>query len=149
VAYITDEGSNWSRKFPLALHTLGLAYLAKGMHREAIESLGRASALDPDNPILLSELGRAYAASGDRAEAARILQQLSRNSEQHYVAPESFVAIHVGLGDTDEVFRWLEKKLPKKSSYIVSLNSNPSVDLVRADPRFDDLLRRGPPALMP
>ncbi len=109
MAYITDEGSNWSRKFPLALHTLGLAYLAKGMHREAIESLGRASALDPDNPILLSELGRAYAASGDRAEAARILQQLSRNSEQHYVAPESFVAIHVGLGDTDEVFRWLEK----------------------------------------
>lgn len=56
-----------------ALHLSGLAGLQLGQHVEAIDSLERAAALDPDAAGCLANLGSAYGAVGRFADAAATL----------------------------------------------------------------------------
>ena len=46
------------------------------------------------------------------------------------------------IGETDEAFAWLERGYREHDSLIVQLKANPLLDPLRADPRFQDLLRR-------
>ena len=50
--------------------------------------------------------------------------------------------IYAGLGDKDEVFRWLEKGYEQRSSGMPYLTADPFWDGIRSDPRYIDLLRR-------
>jgi hypothetical protein len=46
------------------------------------------------------------------------------------------------LGDLDEAFRWFELADQERDGDMVLLNIAPVYDPVRADPRFQDLVRR-------
>jgi hypothetical protein len=52
------------------------------------------------------------------------------------------VTTHIGLGDVDGAFRWLERAYTERSNIMRGLKVNPSLDPLRGDPRFADLLRR-------
>ncbi len=128
--------------FALALYTLGMAYGEKAMYRDAIEALQKAATLAGDNPVILGELGRIYAASGNKAEATRILRELQMTSRRHYVAPETIAVVYAELGEKGQAIHWLEKAYAERSTFMVSLKTEPSLDSLRSDPRFQDLLRR-------
>jgi hypothetical protein len=49
---------------------------------------------------------------------------------------------YVGLGDKDGAIEALERTYETHDTAIVSLNSSPIWDPLRADPRFVDLMRR-------
>jgi hypothetical protein len=48
---------------------------------------------------------------------------------------------HLGTGDRDSTFRWLEKAYDARIMRIQELGQ-PMFDMLRGDPRYDDLLRR-------
>jgi len=52
------------------------------------------------------------------------------------------VHIYIGLGDRDKAFEWLEKSYLERSNSLLWLGVSPLFDPLRADPRFDDMLRR-------
>jgi Flp pilus assembly protein TadD len=126
----------------VAHYTLGRAYTENGQHEHAVQALKRAVALSDGNPLFMGELGRAHAAAGNPAKTREILASLKAGARHRHVAPESFAVLHAALGEKDEAFGWLERAYQSRSNFIVSLKTVPSVDSLRDDARFVDLLRR-------
>jgi len=124
-------------------HThLAQAYVQKGMYEEAIAEFQQGIMLSERNPALLARLGHAYAVAGRRQESARVLDELMKLSRRSYVPPYCIAQIYAGLGLEDESFRWLEKAYQERSTYLGNLRSEHTLDGLRADPRFSDLIRR-------
>jgi hypothetical protein len=70
------------------------------------------------------------------------LNELLELSRHRYVTPPALANVYIGLGDKDQAFFWLEKAFQQRSYYLVYLKVFPGVDVLRSDPRLDDLLRR-------
>lgn len=62
-------------------------------------------------------------------------------SRQRYVSPYLFAAIHSILGEKDEALSWLENARVNRDQFLVILRVDSSLDNLRPDPRFQDLLR--------
>jgi len=120
----------------------GRPYLQKGLHREAIEELKAAVELSHGSTIALAMLGHAYAASGNSIEAVRILDSLTERSRRHYVPSYWVGMVYIGLGEKDTAFSWLEKAYEERSCWLAWLKVEPRFDILRSDPRFDQLLKR-------
>jgi hypothetical protein len=50
--------------------------------------------------------------------------------------------IHLGLGNREEVFEWLERAYQERDVHLIFLPVDPKWDAVRSDPRFASLLSR-------
>jgi TolB-like protein/Tfp pilus assembly protein PilF len=118
---------------------LGLTYLEKGMFREAESEFERWGVLRSETPTAL--LAYARAAAGDRAEAERLLEVLLSEANQR--PPAAAIALIYGqLGDPDNAFRWLDRAVEQRSSFLLFIKVSPRVDPLRSDPRYHQLLRR-------
>ena len=128
--------------FVIALSDLAEDYLCMSMYPEAIASVEKAMSLAGRTPLLIAMLGRAYAISGRKDEADILLQELKDKGKSEYVLPIYFAALYGDLGNTDEAFRWLEKVYQERHYGMFLLRIPSSWELLRMDPRFDDLLER-------
>ncbi len=143
-----DEASEQLRKtleldpnFARAHFFLGQVYQQKGMQEQAIAEFQKALQLDV-NQYLLAGLGYAYATSGKRDEAMKVLDQLKDLSKQRYASALGIAIIHLGMGEKDQAFEWLEKAYQERSEGLSWLAVEPRFDSVRADPRMADLIKR-------
>lgn len=121
---------------------LASVYEQQGDLRSAIGEWRKAIELAKDNPTPLAHLGRAYALSGSQDEARKIVEQLRLTSKQHYVPAWDMAVLFTGLGDADSAFRWLEESYTKRESQMPFLKVDYRLEPLRADPRFQNLLRR-------
>jgi tetratricopeptide (TPR) repeat protein len=128
--------------FPLARFFLGFAYEQQGRYADAIGEFEKASELTGGHPGALAGLGHAHALAGNRAESQEYLARLKRDADRRYVSPYFIALVHVGLGDTDEAFRWLDTACEHRSDWLVHLKIEPALDPLRSDPRFGKLVRR-------
>jgi len=126
--------------FP-ARRYLGLAYEAKGMYPEAIAEFQTGVKLS-GSPLMLALLGHAYAVSGKTAEAKQVLNDLQQVQEQRYVSPYTVAAIHAGLGDQDQAFKWLETAVEGRDIWLMNLKVDPVFAKLRSNRKFTDLLAR-------
>ena len=106
------------------------AGLAKGVNLSGGSSLMRAA------------LAQTFATAGRKKEAIQILDDLTELTKQKYVAPYFFAGIHVGLGEDDRAIEYLEKSYEEHSHWLIYLHLDPSMDGLRSNPRFQDLLHR-------
>src|SRR5260370_38096574 len=93
-------------------------------------------------PHYVGSLGHAYAISGQRKMAEVSLARLQEQAKQRYVAPYDIAEIYIGLGDKEQALRYLERAYADHSAWIIWLRLDPRFDSIRADPRYQDLLRR-------
>jgi TolB-like protein/DNA-binding winged helix-turn-helix (wHTH) protein/Tfp pilus assembly protein PilF len=128
--------------FDLAHWNLGEVYEAKGDFAQATDAYARAARLSKDRPAVLASLARAQALSGNREVAWSFLDRLQALSQSTYVSPFDIALVHVGLGMNDEAFAWLDKAYDDRSNRLAFIAVDPKLDALRADPRFNDLLRR-------
>jgi serine/threonine-protein kinase len=89
-----------------------------------------------------STLGYLLARAGRRAEAEAVLATLAASAAHEYVSPVAFATVHIGLGEHDQAFAWAERAYEERRGWLAYLNTNPLVDPLRGDPRFQDLVRR-------
>jgi eukaryotic-like serine/threonine-protein kinase len=129
--------------FVLTREHLGLAYLKKGMYKEAISSCEEAAAPVSTTPYAISALGYVYAVSGRKAEAQNLCDRLKKMSEQKYLSPKFVACIYAGLGETDKALESLNAAFEDRSLQMgPGIIADPTYDSLRAEPRFQDLLRR-------
>jgi len=128
--------------FWLSHSFLGRAYEQKGRLPEAIAELKRAVQLEPAAAESRSVLGHVYALSGNKVEALKVLDELKEMSQTAYVPPYNIAIVYAGLGDKDQAFAWLDRAYDDRSGYMTWLTTDPQLDSLRSDPRFDDLKRR-------
>jgi TolB-like protein/tetratricopeptide (TPR) repeat protein/DNA-binding winged helix-turn-helix (wHTH) protein len=127
--------------FSEALMFRGAVLLRQGKYEEAIADLQNASRID-NRPWRLGVLGWALGVAGKRSEATATLRKLKAISRQTAVPPWSFAIIHIGLGEADQAFAWLEKAYSEHASDLRALKVDPIYDPLRSGPRFQDLVRR-------
>jgi TolB-like protein/DNA-binding winged helix-turn-helix (wHTH) protein/Flp pilus assembly protein TadD len=147
IAHFYDESIIQSRKtiemdpnFALAHNQLAQAYLQKHMNPEAIAELQKAVKLSAGCPTCIANLARAYAASGRTGEAGNLLSDLKSHSNGGYSDAAEVSMVYAALGDKDQAMHWLEIGYEQRFNPGVLLR--PGFDPLRADPRFQDLLRR-------
>jgi TolB-like protein/DNA-binding winged helix-turn-helix (wHTH) protein/Flp pilus assembly protein TadD len=147
LAHSYDAAIEQSRKtiemdpnFALAHNQLAQAYLQKGMIPDAITELRKATELSSDSPTCLTNLARAYAVSGNKSEAEELLNRLMKQSSSTYSYAAEIAMIYASLGKPDQAMNWLEQGYKERFNPGVLLR--PGLDPLRADPRFQNLVRR-------
>jgi len=124
------------------LWRLGFMLIGNNQPTEAISVLGKALPISKRSPGVVGILAKAYALAGQRSRALKLLDELQRRRQRHYVPAAAFVNTYLGLGETDQVFAWLERALNEKSNLMQWLAVDPMFDPLRSDPRFLDLVHR-------
>jgi hypothetical protein len=67
---------------------------------------------------------------------------LNERAAREYIDAILIAYIHVGLGQKDQAFTWLEKAYQERSGLMPWLKGEPKWDPLRGDARFADLVRR-------
>jgi serine/threonine protein kinase/Tfp pilus assembly protein PilF len=122
--------------------TLGAAYLQKGMYEQALAEFQKAIDLSGHNPDYVADLGHGYAVSGKRGKARKVLDELNDMSKLRHVSPYAIARVYVGLGESDQAFKWLEKAYGERTSELIFIKEEPVFDNLHLDLRFQDLLKR-------
>ena len=147
----------YARRFEQALHHLSRAIEMNPFAEESYRVLGLAHALHGDlaeaervlrigiglpgaGPNDLGTLAHVLGMAGKADEARAILETLRRRAESDYVSPVAFAMGALGLGDTDEAFKWIHRAFEERRGWLVYLKVNPTFDTVRSDKRFMALL---------
>jgi DNA-binding winged helix-turn-helix (wHTH) protein/TolB-like protein/tetratricopeptide (TPR) repeat protein len=121
----------------------GSFYSGKGMHGRAIVETRQAQ-LASNDLLLLLQLAGAHASAGDRAESERLLTRYDNHVAANGLYKESFTRAGVlaSMGRRDEAFQELERAYRDRFIALTWLKVAPTLDPLRSDPRFADLLRR-------
>ncbi|HEY6119501.1 MAG TPA: winged helix-turn-helix domain-containing protein [Pyrinomonadaceae bacterium] len=118
---------------------LGHMYAAKEQYQEAIASYRDGIKLGDYSPDTQIYLGAAYAKAGERDKALAILKQLETRKE--YVS-SALAALYVALGEREKALALLERAYVDHDNQLQFLRSDPNLDPLRSEPRFQDLVRR-------
>ena len=121
---------------------LASEYAGEGKREEALREATAAVLLSHQGTAALVELGTLYAQRGSTAEAQKVIQTLLKRSGQQFVSPFEIAEVYASLNDRDHTMHWLEKSYLQRDSRLPFLNVDARFDLVRPDPRFQDLLHR-------
>jgi len=128
--------------FALTHQRLGLAYVQKKMYKEAIGEFQQAANNSNRAPLAIISLGHGFAASGNKVEAQRVLAELKDLSRRQYVSPYGVAMIYAALGDKEQAFQLLEKAYAERNTELVFLKVDPRADPLRADLRFQELVKK-------
>jgi serine/threonine protein kinase/tetratricopeptide (TPR) repeat protein len=94
-------------------------------------------------PYGKSLLAESYAAAGRKAEAVASLKEPIDQSKRSHSGALFIALAFDALGDKEQTFTWLEESYKEHEAVLVFLNEWPfHNDAWRADPRFQDLVRR-------
>jgi tetratricopeptide (TPR) repeat protein len=123
----------------MAYQVVGLAAMAQSLFDEAITALRWA--MDRfGGSIVPGFLGMAYGRAGQHEQAREILAQLEQQARAEPVPAICFAWIHIGLGDFDQAFDWMERAYTEHDPHLLWLRVGPQYDPLRGEPRYKPLL---------
>ena len=129
-----------------SLIALGPTLQQQGKYQEAIALLEKVKEQQKGKAGVyynaLEALGHAYALAGRRAAAERIIAELKAWPEDKDDTVYRQALIRAGLGQLDKAFALLETNSESWTSPPVSLMLDPRFDNLRADPRYEALMRK-------
>jgi serine/threonine-protein kinase len=128
--------------YAFALVWLGLILVETGDQEGARAALRQARASATDMAYVLGFYGAIHGRTGYAAEAREALEFLQQMSHKHYVSPSCIASVHLGLGQLDEAFEYLDKALAVRDPQLAFGKVSPWWDGVRDDPRFAALLKK-------
>lgn len=132
-------------RFYFAHWVLGTALQLKGQLSEAIAEYSKAVELN-DDPSVLALLGQAYARAGQQDEAQKILVHLNEEAKSRYVQAYSFVLMYLALGDKERAIDEMERAYRERDANVAQIRTDPMLDDLRGNPRFEVLVNQIVPA---
>jgi eukaryotic-like serine/threonine-protein kinase len=121
---------------------LGLVLMQQGAYGEAERAFREAITLSPDLSYATAGLAHVLALSGRRREAEVLVAELEARARERYVTPVALCIAHLGLGNVDQVFHWLERAYQDRRGWLTYMKVDPIFDPVRGDPRFEEFLTK-------
>ena len=125
--------------FLFALSCLQFALVAQ-RDPEAVTISQKIVSLTPGDTYQLGLLGWAQGILGNRADAEKILATITRAEPP--ALPASLAFVHIGLGNKDRAFQWIEKMYEARAPDLIWVKTGPEFDPLRSDARFTALLKR-------
>ena len=126
--------------FPPSHLFLGEAYDQSGRLDDAAAAFARGAELSHDNPMFAGFLGYSLARSGRTEEARARLDALLERSKSQWVPAFAVALIHFGLGEIDEMARWMEAALAERSHWLLYAAVDPAFEKIWNDQRLAPLL---------
>jgi len=121
---------------------LGRIYTSQRRYGEAEAAFQNIGPLRTWTPAMAA-LGYLYGKSGRPREAEAIIGEFDDLTRQgRYLSTYAVAAIYAGLGDREQVFKYLDGALRERSHWLLWLKRDPRWDGVRSDPRFGAIQRR-------
>jgi tetratricopeptide (TPR) repeat protein len=149
-AWVELEKGNYARAIQAAEPTLRLdpqhgptafflmrAYEELGQLDKAIDVRRRMQWPNPPVP----ELEAALAAQGPAGYWRRRIARLEANGRQVPVQPFGIAIIYAHLGDRAQTLTWLEQGVEERDPKAVYIKIEPTFASLRADPRFQQIVR--------
>ena len=130
--------------FGLARLLLARTLCRQFRYREAIDEFRRARPLTEGSSEASAGLGHALGLMGEKEKARKILRRLERTRREgnSYVSAFQLALVELALGDHDAVFELLQQACDERCCDLIFLKVDPAYDVLRADPRFQELLDR-------
>jgi Flp pilus assembly protein TadD len=124
--------------FAMAHYQLAQALVQTHRYGAALPELQQAIELSGGNPICIALLGYVYAISGNEHEAKSRLADLQNAPPGNDSNAANIALIYAGLNQKNQAFAWLERACQARFNPSVLLR--PAFDVLRSDPRFQDVL---------
>ena len=132
--------------YPVTYWVLGQVLRKLERYGEAIAEGEKSVALSGGStggsPVMRAAFAQTLAAAGQQDRAQQLLDDLLKLSRQKYVSPYFLAGIYSDLGQHDRALEFLEKAYEDHSHWLLYLHIDPGMDALRANQRFQDLLRR-------
>ena len=134
-----EPDSAWVRQNPWVLTNFSRVAAAAGRKALAVRLAERALEVVPSHPRPMFDLAYAYVAAGE-PNTARAMFARADTAHPHYAVYRAL--LHGILGEPDEAFAWFDRLREWPLPSLVSLNCEPRLAALRADPRFKRVRQR-------
>jgi TolB-like protein/Tfp pilus assembly protein PilF len=124
---------------PMTLGEIWLAYMKKGMDKEAVAAVKRSMYYEVDG--LDAAVDRGYAEGGMPGAVRAIAKLLEDRARKELATPFDVASYYVIAGDGEASLAWLERGYEVHDPGMPYLRS-PIFGFIRSDPRFQDLMRK-------
>jgi len=121
---------------------LGQVYEHKGMNSEAVSEYLKQEARSGRSAAEIEALKAAYAAAGMKGYWQKQLELLKQKAKQGPVRALELAERYAQTGQKEQAFEWLLKACDNHDPRLIFLKVDPTVDSLRSDARFADLMRR-------
>ena len=139
---ILERSISAEPEYPWTHCVLSFAETKRGNLPKALEHSKKGRELAPGSANSISIHGYVLAKSGRPEEAREIARSLERSFLAKKASGRNIARIYAGLGENDDVFRWLEEDFKHKSPFLPYIRWTTPFDSVRSDDRYNALLRR-------
>jgi TolB-like protein/Tfp pilus assembly protein PilF len=126
----------------LCYWTLGVAYEAKGMYREARDAYEKCFGIGGTHGFVNSFIVRIHVKCGDKNKGWESVREMKEISRTSYVPSMAFVIAYEGLGEHDLAIEALRQACADRETNTVMIKTWPHFDTLRDDPRFQEIERR-------
>ncbi len=129
--------------YPLLYTISAWVYRAMGRYPEALEAFRHANELEGADSANALGMAEVLSASGKPEEARRLLAKWTGpGRKEESETPLSLVVLHASLDESDEAIALLERAYDERAVGLVRVRVDPRFDRLRADRRFQELIRR-------
>jgi TolB-like protein/DNA-binding winged helix-turn-helix (wHTH) protein/Tfp pilus assembly protein PilF len=148
-AHRFDEASDQFQK-TLALYPdsavdhryLGRCYEQKGMYQEALEEYLKEKTSYGATKEELTTYRQAFEKSGMKGFLQEEVKSGIAWSKGHYLDSYGIAELYSRLGERNQAFQWLEKGYQERSHNMAFVKTEPMLDGLHTDPRYQVFLRR-------
>ncbi|HEY3744419.1 MAG TPA: hypothetical protein VGL53_31465 [Bryobacteraceae bacterium] len=77
-----------------------------------------------------------------RADAQRMLEGILADAKTGHVSKYALASVYAALGDKNRALDALEQALSERSFFLDFIKSDPEMDSLRPEPRFQEVVRR-------
>ena len=127
--------------FSLGRAVLGLAYSLHGDVATGLDHLRRAAEQE-DSPWQNLFLQHGYALAGESRQAVQMIRKLEGLAKERYICAYEIGQAYAFMENQDSAFRWLDTALDERSDCMIFIEVEPWMDCLRADHRYDEVVRR-------
>jgi Tfp pilus assembly protein PilF len=116
-------------------------YMQTARQREAVALLKETVVQWGRGSLELMYLAHGLGVAGAQAEEQQVLDEMLERGRTSYVPPDHIAMAYEGLGHRQQALQWYEKAFAERSInwWIIP---DPQLDSLRADPRFQAILRK-------
>jgi len=128
--------------YPQGYSQTGFNLLAMNRADEALPYFQKFDAMIPDSAIAKYQLCFALVAAGREAEARQVLEDVKTLAANDYVKPYFLAMAYAALDERDEALANFEKAFAEDDPWMLWFGTEPLLEHLRDDERFNDILRR-------
>lgn len=121
---------------------MGLTLLQEGQNAEAETQADAPPYAPGGNARQLTTLAYVMARTGNREKLDPLLREIETRIQHGYEPPFNVARIYAALGQMDRAFKLLDQAYTDRDPGLIPMPVDPTGDVFRADPRYNDLLRK-------